>query len=410
MKKVKINLNRKQIILLFTNIVLIMLYLLLTFFAKGAIKDLYSQQEADRWETKKKPYAQVSAFISPENDMQEEGVSGIRSSLMEKLSNDSYNNAEENARVWIDAYSGECDTLIRKDTNTLSVKAVGIGGEFFQFHPLPLLSGGYISEEDMNHDRILVDEGLAWALFGSNDIVGMQVWLGENIYVIAGVVANEEEKLNKMAYGTGNRIYMSYDELKKKQENLKVTCYEAVLPNPISNYAYYALREAFGIEEIEETVDTKEENPLNFDDVEIIENSNRYETVPLFKKAKTLRLRSIRANSIAYPYWENIARVREDEQIYYLIARIILLIFPVLTLVWWIHALWKHRTWRAKDIIHRLMEKLQDKMEEKREQKLAAKEALMEAVSEGNTEPEEIEEFEETEEAEEFEEYEIEEF
>lgn len=391
MKKIEMNLNRKQKILLFANSVLIVLYLLLTFFAKGAVRDLYSQQEADRWETKKKPYAQVSAFISPENDMQKDGISKVRSSLMEKLSNDSYNAAEKNARVWIDAYSGECSTMVRKDTNMLSVTAVGIGGEFFQFHPIPLLSGGYISEEDLNHDRILIDEGLAWALFGSNDIVGMQVWMGENVYAIAGVVANDEEKLNKIAYGTGNRIYMSYDELKKKQENLKITCYEAVLPNPISNYAYYALREAFEIEEIEETVDTKEENPLNFGNVETIENSNRFETMPLLKKAKNLHLRSIRPNSIPYPYWENIARVREDEQIYYLIARMILLIFPVLTLIWWIHALWKHRTWRTKDIIHRLIEKLQDKMEEKREKKLAAKEA-------------------EDDESEEFEEYEIEEF
>lgn len=370
MKKVTIKLNRKQLILLFANIILVIGYLLVTFFAKNAVKDLYSQQEASRWEIKKKPYAQVSAFISKEMDMQEEGISGVRSSLMEKLSKDSYNDAEQNARVWIDAYSGECDTFVRKDTNTLNVTAVGVGGEFFQFHPMSLRSGSYISEGDANHDRILIDEGLAWALFGSNDVVGMQVWMGNTIYMVAGVVDTDEDDLSKMTYGSSNRMYMYYDELKKQAPELKVTCYEAVLPNPITNYAFYALREAFGIQDISEDVAKNEENPLCFDDVEVLENSNRYEIMPLLKKAKYLKLRGVRTNSVAYPFWENVAGVKEEEQIYYLIARLLLLVFPILSLVWMIWHLWKKRTWRMKTLVMRLIEKLQDKMEEKREKKI----------------------------------------
>lgn len=373
MKKVKINLNRKQWMLLFTNIILITGYLLITFLAKNAVKDLYSEQEAERWETKKRPYTQVSAFISKEMDMQEEGISEIRSSLMEKLTTDSYNDAEKNARVWIDAYSGECSTFIRKDTNTLSITAMGVGGEFFQFHPIPLKSGSYISEADINHDRVVIDEGLAWALFGSNDVVGMQIWMDNNIYMVAGVVAVEDDDLSRMTYGSGNRMYMLYDELKKKAPELKVTCYEAVLPNPISNYAYYALREAFGIEDIAEDVASKEENPLTFGDVEVIENSNRYALMPLLKKAKYMKLRGVRTNSVSYPFWENVAGVKEEEQICYLIARLLLLVFPILSLVWLIWHFWKKRTWRMKTLLLGLFEKVQEKIEKKHEQKIKQK-------------------------------------
>lgn len=364
----KINLNRKQLLLLLINGILLIAFIVVSVFAGNAVKGLYSQQEADRWEGKDLSYAQVSAFVSPERGMQKEELSSVRSSLMETLSKDAYNESAGNARVWIDAYSGECKADVRKDYNTLNVTAVGVGGDFFQFHPIPLLSGSYISDEDLNHDRIVVDENFAWAMFGSNDIVGMQVWMGNTIYVIAGVVAVSEDDLYKMAYGSSNRIYMSYDQLKSQQDSLNITCYEAVLPNPISNYAYYALKKAFGMEEEEEQLG-QDENPLNFDNVEVIENTKRYQTMPLIMGMKTLKLRSMRTNSIGYPYWENVARVAEEKQVILLVIRVILLIFPCVCLILWIYGLWSRKTWTAKSIFMGIVEKVQEKQEEKREAK-----------------------------------------
>ncbi|MGN0152942.1 MAG: ABC transporter permease [Lachnospiraceae bacterium] len=335
-------------------------------------------------------YAQVSAFVSPQRGMQQEELSAVRSSLVEKLSKDSYGETKGNARVWIDAYSGEASINIRKDSNTLTVTAVGVGGDFFQFHPIPLLAGGYISDEDLNNDRIVVDENFAWAMFGSNDIAGMQVWIDNTVYVIAGVVKVEEDSLYKTAYGNGNRIYMSYDQLKRHQENLKITCYEAVLPNPISNYAYYALRTAFGMEEESEESLSQEENPLCFDDVEIIENSNRYETIPLFTKVKQWKFRSMRTNSVGYPYWENIARVAEDEQIIFLVFRILVLIFPCLCLIWWLYDVWRKRTWTVKSLFLQLLDKIREKQEEKAEQERLEAEEAAEEEEDGLKESEEF--------------------
>ena len=183
-----------------------------------------------------------------------------------------------------------------------------------------------------------------------------------------------EDGLERTAYGNSNRIYMLYDQLKKQQDSLTITCYEVVLPNPITNYAYYAVRSAFGLsEENEEQLD-QEENPLSFDNVEIIENTNRFELMPMLTKMKQWRLRSMRTSLIGYPYWENIARATEDTQILLLIARILLLLCPVITLIGLFIYWWKHREWTMKRLCLAGIDKIREKREEHWEEKRCMKE------------------------------------
>lgn len=357
--------NWKKKILILVNIFFVVIYILVTLLAQKTVKGMYSQQEAERWEDEKGSYKQVSAFISPEDAMQTTDIADIRSSLMEKLSEDALLETKENARVWIDAYSGEAEVEVRNDMNTLGVTVMGVGGDFFQFHPLPLLSGSYISDQDFNQDRIVIDQGTAWVLFGSNDVVGMQIWIGDSIYVVAGVVALEEDNLSKIAYGKGNRIYMPYESLKKHQENLKVTCYEAVLPNPITNYAYNALKEACGLQEEEEDVfEQKEKNPLDFKSREVIDNSSRYDALTMLTKLGNLKFRSMKTNSIEYPYWENVARAVEDQQMILLVIRLLLLAVPLISFVVWISYSWIHKSWTVKGIFLWMIEVIKEEMQE----------------------------------------------
>lgn len=388
MKKLKWNLNRKQCILLGINVFFLMAFLLVTIVAHKEITPLYSQQTASRWAGKGESYAQVSAFFSPDRNVQSDEVKGIRNSLLQKLSEDSYYDRDASGRVLIDAYSGECEAQIRKDSNTLSVTAVGVGNDFFQFHPIPLLSGGYISGEDLNHDRVILDENLAWAMFGSNDIVGMQLWMGDNVYVVAGVVAVDEDSLYKTAYGTGNRMYMTYETLKAQQEGLKITCYEAVMPDPIRNYAFYALKSACGQEEMEEseTLKDAEKNPLNFDSCEVIENSNRFDSIKLLENLAGSKYKSMRTNSVGYPFWENIARVIVDRQIRLLIIRYILLLFPAICLVVWLYRLWNSRTWTTGSLIISAFEQIREKQIEHEEKKREKMKQLEEPVDEDSLE------------------------
>ena len=360
MSKVKDYIKQHRIIII-VNVLLLVAFCVLTTVAHNKADVLYSQQEAARWENKelrKKgvPYAQVSAFISSGRNEGEEEIRNVRSSLASTLAKDSYSESKSGGRVWIDAYCGETNIDVRKDTNTLSVKATGVGGDFFQFHPMKLLSGCYISESDLNHDNIVVDENFAWAMFGSTDIVGMQMWIDNNVYFICGVVAIEDDKTLQMAYGDTNRIYMSFDELKKHSESLVITCYEMVYPNPISNYAYNSLKTAYGFTDEEEETLGKKKNPLSFDNVDIIENTKRYQTMELITGMKMWKYRGMRTSDVGYPYWENIARVQDDEQRVILIFRGLLLVCPIISLILLCYNLWHSRTWSIRALIKKEIE------------------------------------------------------
>lgn len=401
MKKFKWNLNSKQRIILGINGILLLAFLLVTIAANRKTDLLYSQNTASRWENEGESYAQVSAFFSPERNVQLDEVKGIRNSLMKKLSEDSYYNEDSSGRVLIDAYSGECETQIWREGNTLSVTAVGVGNDFFQFHPIPLLAGGYISGEDLNHDRVVLDENLAWAMFGSNDVVGMQIWMGNSIYVVAGVVAVDEDSLYKTAYGTGNRMYMSYEALKAQKEELKVTCYEAVMPNPISNYAFYALKSACGQDEMEnsETMKEEEKNPLNFDSCEVIENSNRFESLILIENLAGNKYKSMRTNSVGYPFWENIARVITDWEIRMLFIRCLLLVFPLICAIVVLYRLWKHRTWTVGSLVVSSVDYIRERRAEKAEEKRRLEQQLEEDMDASEYEEEMYEDDSEAEDA-----------
>ncbi|MCR5701301.1 MAG: ABC transporter permease [Lachnospiraceae bacterium] len=346
-------------IIIIVNVLCLVAFCILSGIAKDKAEELYSQQEAARWENddaNDMRYAQVSAFISSGRKEGEEEVNTVRASLAETITKDSYAESKSGGRVWMDAYCGETKIDIRKDNNTLSTKAVGIGGDFFQFHPMKLLAGSYIAESDLNHDRIVVDENFAWAMFGSTDIVGMQVWIGNNVYFVAGVVAVDEDKTFQMAYGDENRVYMCFDELKKNDEELCVTCYEAVYPNPISNYAYNALRKAYGFFDEDEETLGKEKNPLSFDNVDIIENTKRYQTMELITGMKMWKYRGMRTSGVGYPYWENIARVQDDEQRVILIFRGLMLVCPIISLILLCYNLWHMKTWTIKGLIKQEIE------------------------------------------------------
>ena len=45
------------------------------------------------------------------------------------------------ARLWVDAYSADGKITLVNGRNTLDANAIGIGGDFFLFHPLKLITG-----------------------------------------------------------------------------------------------------------------------------------------------------------------------------------------------------------------------------------------------------------------------------
>ena len=133
----------------------------------------------------------------------------------------------------------------------MTVTAIGVGGDYFLFHPLQLLSGGYVSDEDYMADRVVLDAQTAFNLFGSSDVAGMEVTINGKTFPIAGVVKSEDDFATAAALDAGAKassdptgvqsaskamIYMSYAALNAMAE-LPIDCYEIVLPDPVSGFA-----------------------------------------------------------------------------------------------------------------------------------------------------------------------------
>ncbi len=261
-------------------------------------------------------YAQLACYLPVDGSKTADDIRSFRQSLEGKMTEQSLE-APEGGRLYLDAYYGISSlTVSSENSGGASVKAVGVGGEFFYFHPLPLRSGSYIKEGDLMDDLVLLDEELAWKLFGGTDLVGLTVTINNVPFVVSGVVSRETDFATEKAYTGDGGLYMSFSAMSRLNENAAVTAYEVVMPNPITGYAKGMLSETF---------------PIGTGD--IVENSSRYSLLHLWDVIRSFGQRSMRLNGVIYPYWENAARLTEDYAALLLVLTVLLALYPVLTVL-----------------------------------------------------------------------------
>ena len=240
-------------------------------------------------------FAQLACFLPEAGGKSEEDILSFRRTLDSKMVEQSLE-APEGGSLYIDAYSGSASVSVVSENGSATAEAIGVGGDFFYFHPLHLHSGSYISGTDLMDDLVVLDEEMAWRLFGGTDLAGMTLTINGEPFVVAGVVSRENDFASRRAYSGEGGIFMAYSALSRLNENAGITCYELVMPDPISGYAKGALQDNF---------------PAATKDV--VENSGRYGLVHLLTEViGRFGERSMRLNGIIYPYWENAARLTED--------------------------------------------------------------------------------------------------
>ena len=259
-------------------------------------------------------YAQLACYLPVDDGKTEDDIRSFRQSLESKMTEQSLE-AAEGGRLYLDAYCGVTNlTVSSENSGSTSVKAVGVGGEFFYFHPLNLRSGSYIKEGDLMDDLVLLDEELAWKLFGGTNLTGLTVTINDVPFVVSGVVSRETDFATEKAYTGDGGLYMSFSAMSRLNENADITAYEVVMPNPITGYARGILSDAF---------------PIGTGD--IVENSSRYSLLHLWDVIKDFGQRSMRLNGVIYPYWENAVRLTEDYAALLLLLTVLLALYPLLT-------------------------------------------------------------------------------
>lgn len=296
------------------------LFLFLFFFSFRLQSSQQNQQIAKRWNSEEKS-AQISCFFPEGMVTGDTQFLSVKKKAEQALGELSISPKREGAKLLTDAYSAMGEITLSHKRNTLTAKAVGISGDFFLFHPLFLVNGSYFSEENPAKDSILLDEEAAWQLFGSNDIAGMQVMIGNIPHTISGVIKRETGRLNQAAGLDKTVVYVSYQTLKSYGVTKGINTYEIVMPNPIQGFAYSQVKENLGFTE------TELENKIT-----VIENSKRFSLFSLLKIIKDYGTRSMNTKDIIYPYWENAARGAEDILSLFLLLEILLLLTAAVSL------------------------------------------------------------------------------
>lgn len=276
---------------------ILVLIVLLPVCALGIIRREYSETDtAARW-SNDADTAQISVYISEEQNFSVLDIMKFREELKLKLKESDVHTSKNGTDTWTDCYSVKQTVQVSHAGTEAEITAYGVGGNFFLFHPFTLVSGAYFTEENLMQDLVLLDEDTAWRFFGSTDIAGMEIEINGVPHIISGVIERESGIFQKAAGNNKPAIYMSYDSLAGTEESLAITTYEVVMPNLTKDYAKKIV---------------KEQLEISNSKCEIVECTDRYSFEALLKVMKTFGERAMQTKPIVYPFWENVARGVEN--------------------------------------------------------------------------------------------------
>lgn len=321
--------------------------ILLAWIEHGITGSLSTQQLAKRW-SKEEDFAQFACYFTEEAYFYEDQIQFVERTLVTGMEEASITGTKENGgRNWIDAYSTQGELMIASSRASISARAFGVGGDFFQFHPLTLLDGNYFDAADINEDGVIIDEVVAWQLFGSNNVAGMEVEINGSIYPVRGVVRSDKGLFSEAVKEEDPTIYVSFRILEGEEESLPIDCYEVLAVNPVKEFAKETLKNALSMTE---------------DKYELIECSARFDFVHRFAVIRNFGIRSMTTKNIVFPYWENRARGYEDVSALILVLQILSLIYPVFWLIKKGYGFWKRR----KELKKKLWEMMKELLKKRR--------------------------------------------
>lgn len=296
---------------------------------------LSSQQMAERWRGENElKFSQVSCYIPVDEKISLQQIYAFRTEIVKKLEEAAIEDQDVDT-LFADAWSTTGRVNVASGLGKGEAAVIAVGGRFFDFHPIRLISGSYFNEDDLMKDRVLLDEELAWLLFGGTELDGMEMTINGKPFVVAGVIEREQDFASKKAYTAGMGLYMSYEAFSSLQSadstasaqteggsaaqtnpDAGASCYEFVMAEPVDGYAKSLADEKF---------------PIGHG--EILENSDRYGFGRMLKLIGQFGSRSMQTLGVAYPYWENAARCIEDWYGLCLFLALFLAVLPLIMII-----------------------------------------------------------------------------
>ena len=284
---------------------------------------LDSQHQAERWQGESdREFRQLSCFMAVDEKLTMEQIYTFRKAMMDKF-HEAALDIGTDSQLFCDTWCSFGTVNVSSAQGKGEVSVTAVGGSYFDFHPIRLLSGNYISPDDLMKDRVLLDEDVAWLLFGGTELSGMSFKINGQPFVVAGVIEREQDFASKAAYSSGMGIYMSYEGYSALvSENAAagagINCYEVVMANPVKNFALNFAKEKFPIG-----------GGL------LVDNTGRFDYETILKLAKSFGQRSMQTHGVILPYWENAARSVEDWCLVLLLCAMVTAVLPLALLVIW---------------------------------------------------------------------------
>lgn len=321
------------------------------FFAIGNMLEAQKAAERFRGDSETR-FAQVSVFFPKDGGKAFSDIYAFRKSVDAALTEASLK-APETGSLWIDAYSARSEVTVTGTRGSAKVQTLGVGGDWFVFHPLRLRSGSYIGESDLMHDKVVLDEALAWKLFGGVDLAGMQVTIGGNPYLVAGVISREDDFASEKAYGDEAGMFMYYDTLNSLSET-EISSYELCCADPVSGFAL----------NVAET---------GFPDAVSVQNTGRFSFSSAFSRILSFGERSMSTSAVAFPYWENAARCAEDYTALMLAVALVFGLFPLTRAAGLLVRLFRRAKGKLSAVLPVWWERVSDNIRERQRHRLEEK-------------------------------------
>ena len=249
----------------------------------------------ERWSASGEPYAVISLYTEDSSALSGDQIGQYAQAMESALLSASVEGSER-GRVWTYACSAESIRPVTGPKSTASAAVTACGGDFFVFHPLNFIYGtSFLNDSSIPHG-VVIDEDLAWKIFGAIDVVGMDLTMNGLTLTVVGITAAERNsEAYTYTYGDMPRMYMNYSAYEKiNGKAADITAYEVTLPNPVKSFAMNIFKTAVTVNE---------------DTTSLTEASARYGVMNRFENMKRLKYSFVRGDKVSYPYWENEARM-----------------------------------------------------------------------------------------------------
>ena len=271
-------------------------------------ENIYDQTAAERWGVDGRNFVQMSAFVSESAGLNAYSVNEMRVSISNRLSEQSLDDGS--GESFFDAYSAKTSVNISRDTKKAQATAYFTGGDFFRFHSLDIISGWYYNEYDLMDACVLLNTYAAWQMFGGFDLTGKSLELDGYPCIVYGVFDDSDENIEGVPV-----VYANYSLLYKMgRENSPITCYEAVIPEPVKNFAETLFSDSVTVSK---------------NQCEIVRNTGRYSFKRAVSGIRGFLARTDKNSTVIYPAWENGARRTETVSIILAFLILVFSVFPI---------------------------------------------------------------------------------